>query len=383
MATSFKTFTNKDSVSTRTLLHESIPLTGSIVSGTYAEGATSTSNIRNYSHGMFQSVYDYPYLSSSANQIFDMTVGYHSSSALQATTNIDNDSKINIYNQMAQILMGHDITGSIRLFDNDGDLSAGGSKMTECFFISFARLLSKDEIKKGSFKLEMGVTGTSLITAGDSWGYLADGNPFKGRIQITDSHATTDYRVNSPAGEYAILKLNGTHTDSPLIGAATSASATGSNCGLIFYQAGIVVLTSSIFLSGGIGGIGRGMLSGNVNMDAGSASIEGILTGSLSGAVDGFRHYFYDCSFNNTTELNSSVYYCRANHNEFNYSANPTYITGSKIRVKENSLDPPVSYVTSIGMYSADNELLAVAKLSEPLKKDPNTEFTLRVRLDY
>ena len=51
--------------------------------------------------------------------------------------------------------------------------------------------------------------------------------------------------------------------------------------------------------------------------------------------------------------------------------------------VKNNSQDVPVSYVTTVGMYSADNELLAVAKLSEPLKKDPTTEFTVRVRLDY
>ena len=53
------------------------------------------------------------------------------------------------------------------------------------------------------------------------------------------------------------------------------------------------------------------------------------------------------------------------------------------MRVKNISTDTPVSYITTVGLYSADNELLAVAKLSEALKKDPTTEFTLRVRLDY
>ena len=43
----------------------------------------------------------------------------------------------------------------------------------------------------------------------------------------------------------------------------------------------------------------------------------------------------------------------------------------------------PVSYITTVGLYSADNELLAVAKVSEPIKKQPDTELTLRVRLDY
>jgi hypothetical protein len=47
------------------------------------------------------------------------------------------------------------------------------------------------------------------------------------------------------------------------------------------------------------------------------------------------------------------------------------------------SQDSPSSYITSVGLYSADNELLATAKVSEPLKKDPSSTLTLRVRLDY
>ena len=71
MATSFKSFLNNDVTSTRTLLHEAIPITGSIVSGTYNNpavvytGSNADFNIKNYSHGLFQSVYDYPFLSSS------------------------------------------------------------------------------------------------------------------------------------------------------------------------------------------------------------------------------------------------------------------------------------------------------------------------------
>ena len=65
--------TNTDVTTTRTLLHEAIPVTGAIVSGTYNE-----ENIKNYTHGQFQSVYDYPYLSSSANHIFDLAAGYDS-----------------------------------------------------------------------------------------------------------------------------------------------------------------------------------------------------------------------------------------------------------------------------------------------------------------
>ena len=58
-------------------------------------------------------------------------------------------------------------------------------------------------------------------------------------------------------------------------------------------------------------------------------------------------------------------------------------MNGSKIRVKNVTTDSPVAYITGVGLYSSTNELMAVAKLSEPLKKDPTNELTLRVRLDY
>ena len=76
MANIFKSLDpTTDKTTTRTLLHEAIPLTGSIVSGTYGNATSNEENIKNFAHGMFQSVYDYPYLSSSANHIFDVTVG--------------------------------------------------------------------------------------------------------------------------------------------------------------------------------------------------------------------------------------------------------------------------------------------------------------------
>ena len=100
------------------------------------------------------------------------------------------------------------------------------------------------------------------------------------------------------------------------------------------------------------------------------------------------RNRIYNLQFNNTTELNSTIYFCRANNTEFNYSSNPTYLSSSggpsEIVVKDGMADnDPHSYITSVGLYSPDNELLAVAKVSEPLKKNPSNELTLRVRLDY
>ena len=155
MATVYKTFLDSDITSTRTLLHESIPVTGTLVSGAYGGNAValgSESHIKAHTHGMFQEVHDYPYLSSSANHVFDVTVGYSAASTLSSSANEQNSKKINMYTQMAQVLMGYDITGSVQRFDQDGNLSgdggASGAKIDEAIFLNFSRLLVKDEVKK-------------------------------------------------------------------------------------------------------------------------------------------------------------------------------------------------------------------------------------------
>lgn len=361
----YKPLNANDTVSTRTLLHEAIPLTGTIVSGTYSDN-----NIKNYGHGMFQSVYDYPYLSSSANHIFDITLGIGTQSSLYSSVSEQQAKKKNIYNQMSQVLMGYDATGSIQRFDEDGDLIAGGNKIDDAIIVPFSRLLVKDEIKKETFQLTLGVSASYT-------------SPWGNTITISDVSASTEYRVNSPAGEYGILyatasnqELNSSSTHTASIGGTTYWYA-----GLIFYQAGIMVLTASVFGSQlNESGIGGAALEYNIDNE----DIDAVLTGSaISASADEFRHRIQNIQFNNTTELNSTVYFCRANHNEFNYSSNPTYVNSSKIRVKTQATDDPVSYITTVGLYNDNNELMATAKLSEPLKKTPSTEYTIRVRLDY
>ena len=347
--TFYKTFSNSDRTTTRTMLHESIPITGTLVSGTYNHASNSDSinrgaNVKTFSHGMFQSIYDYPYLSSSANHLLDISVGYSSNSAMSASTSALNAKKINMYNQMAQALVGYDTSNDIRDFDANGNFSETGDvKHKEAIFLSFSRLLVKDEIKKGSFSITLG-TGSAHPTS------------FSHVLTLTDSSATTNYKVNSPAGEFGLLYRQGTTTN-PF--------------GLIYYQAGIVAISTSSFGTAAIDTTGK-------NIQASIAS------SSINMVTDGIRNRIQNVTFNNTTELNSTIYFCRANHNEFNYSSNPTYLTGSKIVVKDDDITkPPRSYLTTVGLYSADNELLAVAKLSEPLKKTPENEVTLRVRLDY
>ena len=227
MASTYKRIGTNDYVATKDLLHEAIPFTGSIISGTYNE-----ENIKDYSHGMFQTTYDYPYLSSSANEIFDITCGYSNNSLFSSSANNQNSKKINIYTQMAQVLAGHDTTGSILDFDLDGNIAAGGAKIREAFFVCFKRLLMKDEVKKDSFRME--VYKQAPAVGGNGPGFQGDAAE---KVTLGDYGASTTYRANSPAGEYGIIY---TSSATPNI---------NSGVGLQYYQAGVAVLSSSIFLA--------------------------------------------------------------------------------------------------------------------------------------
>jgi len=343
---------NSDVTTTRTLLHEVIPLTGTICSGTYSDN-----NIKNYTHGMFQSVYDYPYLSSSANHIFDLTIGMDETSAASGSSTVQNTKKINLYNQYSQVLLGYtgSTTDGVRKFENDLVLDGSGY-MKECMFINFSRLLTKDQIKKGSFSMTLG-TGPY-------------NTPFSTRITVFDiSASSTANTTNAVGGDYGLLIKSGTIAGQPSHRTAV---------GVLFYQSGIAVLDISSSMNN-VAQFSKDPVGSIVHRTV----MNTLTASSITGACDAFRRRLQNLSYNNSTEINSKIYFCRVPHNKFNYSSNPTYTSASKIVIKEVASDTPVSYITTVGLYNSANELLATAKLSEPLKKSPSQELILRVRLDY
>ena len=327
------------------------------MSGTYGT-FRSERNIKNYTHGQFQSVYDYPFLSSSANHIFDITLGYDESSGYSGSTSVQNSKKINMYNQFAQVLLGYTSSNSdgIRKFENDLTLDGAGA-MKEVFFVSFSRLLVKDQIKKGTFSMTF---QTGAFTS-------------PSQITLSDRSASVngDGTLNTDGGDYGILYGGPGYPQ---------------GLGTIFYQAGIAVITASVFGTGSspLARVGHPYPFNPSQPEKLTQAVSSSFTGStISSSCDAFRRRLVNLSFNNTTEINSKIYFCRVPHNKFNYSANPTYVSSSKIVVKNQSTDNPVSYITTVGLYNESNQLVAVAKLSEPLKKDPTNDITLRVRLDY
>ena len=89
-------------------------------------------------------------------------------------------------------------------------------------------------------------------------------------------------------------------------------------------------------------------------------------------------------ALNSEETITSDFVFVRARNSEFNYSENPSYISGSTGEVIYNYfINNPQTYMTTIGLYNDSNELLAVAKLSKPLNKDFTKEALVRVKLDF
>jgi len=86
---------------------------------------------------------------------------------------------------------------------------------------------------------------------------------------------------------------------------------------------------------------------------------------------------------NSEETITSNYVFVRVRNSEFNYSVNPSNITGSGDLRHDYMIDAPQAYVTSVGLYNDNNDLLGIAKLSKPLVKDFTKEALLRIKLDF
>jgi hypothetical protein len=111
-----------------------------------------------------------------------------------------------------------------------------------------------------------------------------------------------------------------------------------------------------------------------------TSNTDGLNYRRLFSAISGSNSFF----LNSQETISSDYIFIRARNAEFNYSENPSFISGSTGEVVFNSfINNPQTYPTTIGLYNDTNELLAVAKLSRPLLKDFTKEALVRVKLDF
>jgi len=155
---------------------------------------------------------------------------------------------------------------------------------------------------------------------------------------------------------------------------------TGANArtyGMMYQELGVLVLNADAI------NLGMGMNSSNTYFLNPSVGIPS----GLSNNQRMYNMIYEGHSFKarNEETLNSQHVFVRLKSKEYNFSNNPTYVTGSQGRIIDaiNRRGVPFSYVTGIGLYNDKNELLAVAKISKPILKEPGSEALLKIRLDF
>lgn len=298
----------------------------------------SSSEVNSPAGNYFYNIYNEESTSPSTAIQFSIAYGNRvgSGSLLFDSSILDRSYSSTIYGQFRTLINGDE--------DTDFTFLSGSPAVTvtpdNVFFISVERARFKEKILPGSLTLKLGDSS---------------------EISLTDNslNAVTDTFVD--AGRvYSIYQ-----------GAAGTVSSTEIEYGKLYPDVGLIVLNGDVLQEEGIVG------ALNTNSNDNDPSNLNLFLGSLKGhASPGF-------SLRSEETLTSNYVFVRARNSEFNYSTNPSNITGSGELLHDIMIDSPQSYITTVGLYNDNNDLLGVAKLSTPLLKDFTKEALIRIKLDY
>ena len=171
---------------------------------------------------------------------------------------------------------------------------------------------------------------------------------------------------------------NGIHSGSTTVQVGGSASY-----GLYYPDAGIILLNPDAFYSGSGGDVDSGGESGFPQLYPGRNP--GLSTNTdnnperLYHSISGTGHFIIDSE----EVITSQYYFVRAKNYEFNYTTNPSFQDENGNVNFTSMINNPKTYITTVGLYNDNNDLLAVAKMSQPVAKDPTKEALFRIKLDF
>jgi len=224
-------------------------------------------------------------------------------------------------------------------------------------------------------------TSTNVYTSDDFWALSIDRARYKEKIypqtfnlQLSGSggmlHLTSnvnDTQVQTFLGSSRVLQVVSGSNGNAISGGGEVTNS--GSYGLLFPELGTILLNPSAINE-----------TISVNSNQSENLVNGTNNKTLFSSIDQGSSF----QLNSEETITSDFVFVRARNSEFNYSTNPSYISGSTGELTFSQfINNPQTYITTIGMYNDANELLAVAKLSRPLLKDFTKETLVRVKLDF
>lgn len=363
------------------------------VTGGVGPGVTSS---------LYQTVYDQDFTLQSANPVMDMTVGIFGDSDIVSGISLGEDSagkslfpstslmmreKVAIYRQHALTLLGDRNARFAAPFGS----TATSDQIDAALIINFKRLFTRDGIRPETFAMR--VYSQAETNSGQS------------NTNITSEQGAKIYTDSGAASSQET-------TFGGKVSNLVEAGNTSVNVGLLFNDYGILVLDMNRAIdgtqavSGAISGMSPLATPDHADVPAGRTLIgqgggnpnakfvpDLMTSGSIDDIVDILAETRFSSgtltsiAFQNQTVINSSLVFCEMSADEFNYSSNPTYTDedGRIVVIDPGQEDVQSSFtmLTSVGLYDANNTLLAVAKMSRPLEKGSARSLTVRLRLDF
>ena len=343
----YKKFGSIDKVTNRTEVVTSGIWSGDAGSLTtlYTSSAQSSSASGKY----YLDVYNENATSSSAEVQFSIAYGHISGGGAPTLDQTDSSTLPTkaIYSQFRNLLLDSGDT----YFSVYNGTTAGGKDLNDILAINVNRARYKEQLDPGNIQLNL-KNGATIISLIDDSGQ-------------TEAVGASGRVFNMVSGALNIGTAN----------EGTISSVTASNgqgWGLFYPDAGIMLLNPMAVAAG----LGVSFVSASAANTYSNASNNMKLYQAISASAD--------FQARRTENVSTSHYFVRANNREFNFSNNPTFITGSVGQFVQATFErDPKVYITSVGLYDDANELLAVAKTSKPIEKSFDKEVAIKVKLDF
>ena len=307
------------------------------LSAYYTQSAQSSS-LGDYYYDLYKTS---PLTDSEAEVQFSITYGHlHGSGSLGTVgAATGNRATVSIHSQFVNLLLGPLV---------DRFTYAGDTSSKHFYAISLKRSRMREKVDPGNWELWLD-GGANLVKL------------------IDDSAATTN--PTSGVGGRVFNVVSGSIQTGTAVTKTAAASQGGGGIGLFYPDVGLIVLNAA-------------------QVDSLVADITTVTTSNTLGAnvPRFFDSIVQGAKFQARREerLSSTHYFCRAGNKEFNFSNNPTFFTASDGTFTQPTFfKDPKTYITTVGLYNDSNELLAVAKLSQPVLKSYSREALIKVKLDF
>jgi hypothetical protein len=238
----------------------------------------------------------------------------------------------------------------------------GNTNSPDFYVININRANYKEKLFLGTFNLALsGSDGTN-----------------QSLLRLTNNSANVTTLTYCDAGRVfdIVSGSNGAATTSVISSGSAAGYTVSGSYGKFLPDVGLILLNSrALALSASEGGIGLQPGTSNTNPTLLNTQV-GLFNAINRANAIGF-------ALNSEETITSDYVFVRIKNNDFNYTTNPSMISGSGEFYYPTLVNNPQTFITTVGLYNTNNELLAVAKLSKPLPKDFTKEALIRVKLDF